>query len=98
MAAKMSKKVLIVEDNELNMKLFRDLLEAHGISSVTTSNGHEVLELARKENPDLGRLQLRWSPSVQVFRKSTSDRYTQEQPCGRWRIFRFVDHGLAADS
>ena len=53
MAAKMSKKVLIVEDNELNMKLFRDLLEAHGISSVTTSNGHEVLELARKENPDL---------------------------------------------
>ena len=53
MAAKMSKKVLIVEDNELNMKLFRDLLEAHGISSVATSNGHEVLELARKENPDL---------------------------------------------
>ena len=49
----MSKKVLIVEDNELNMKLFRDLLEAHGIASVSTSNGHEVLELARKEKPDL---------------------------------------------
>jgi two-component system cell cycle response regulator DivK len=26
----MAKTVLIVEDNELNMKLFRDLLEAHG--------------------------------------------------------------------
>ncbi|MBL4588881.1 MAG: response regulator [Alphaproteobacteria bacterium] len=49
----MNKKVLIVEDNELNMKLFRDLLEAHGIDSVQTSNGFEVLDLARAENPDL---------------------------------------------
>ncbi len=49
----MDKKVLIVEDNELNMKLFRDLLEAHGINSVQTSNGFEVLDLARAEKPDL---------------------------------------------
>lgn len=49
----MSKKVLIVEDNELNMKLFKDLLEAHGIDSVQTSNGFEVLDLARAEKPDL---------------------------------------------
>jgi len=27
----MTKKVLIVEDNELNMKLFHDLLDAHGM-------------------------------------------------------------------
>lgn len=47
------KKVLIVEDNELNMKLFRDLLEAHGIESVSTSDGHEVIDLARKEKPDM---------------------------------------------
>lgn len=49
----MDKKVLIVEDNELNMKLFKDLLEAHGINSVQTSNGFEVLDLARAEKPDL---------------------------------------------
>lgn len=48
-----NKKVLIVEDNELNMKLFKDLLEAHGINSVQTSNGFEVLDLARAEKPDL---------------------------------------------
>ncbi|MAF68958.1 MAG: two-component system response regulator [Micavibrio sp.] len=48
-----NKKVLIVEDNELNMKLFRDLLGAHNIDSVITSNGHEVIDLARKETPDL---------------------------------------------
>lgn len=49
----MSKKVLIVEDNELNMKLFHDLLEAHGIGTVQTKDGHNVLKLAREEKPDL---------------------------------------------
>jgi PleD family two-component response regulator len=38
----MSKKVLIVEDNELNMKLFHDLLEAHGFATVQTRNGMEA--------------------------------------------------------
>lgn len=49
----MTKTVLIVEDNELNMKLFRDLLEAHGIATVETRNGMEVLDLARAKKPDL---------------------------------------------
>jgi two-component system cell cycle response regulator DivK len=49
----MSKTVLIVEDNELNMKLFHDLLEAHGYGTVGTRNGIEALDLARKHRPDL---------------------------------------------
>jgi len=49
----MSKTVLIVEDNELNMKLFRDLLEAHGVNTVETYDGKNVLELAREHEPDL---------------------------------------------
>lgn len=49
----MTKTVLIVEDNELNMKLFRDLLEAHGIATLETRNGMEVLEIARTKKPDL---------------------------------------------
>jgi two-component system cell cycle response regulator DivK len=49
----MSKKVLIVEDNELNMKLFHDLLEAHGIGTIETRDGTRVLEIARAERPDL---------------------------------------------
>src|ERR1700747_741222 len=49
----MAKTVLIVEDNELNMKLFRDLLEAHGYQTSGTSNGHEALDLVRKLRPDL---------------------------------------------
>ncbi len=49
----MPKTVLIVEDNELNMKLFHDLLEAHGYRTVGTRNGIEALDLARKHRPDL---------------------------------------------
>jgi two-component system cell cycle response regulator DivK len=49
----MAKKVLIVEDNELNMKLFHDLLEAHGYQTVGTRNGINAMELARQHRPDL---------------------------------------------
>jgi two-component system cell cycle response regulator DivK len=49
----MTKTVLIVEDNELNMKLFGDLLEAHGYATLKTGNGIEAIELARSNRPDL---------------------------------------------
>jgi two-component system cell cycle response regulator DivK len=49
----MRKTVLIVEDNELNMKLFHDLLEAHGYDIIGTRNGIEALDLARRHRPDL---------------------------------------------
>ena len=49
----MAKTVLIVEDNELNMKLFHDLLEAHGYDIVGTRSGIEALDLARQHRPDL---------------------------------------------
>jgi two-component system, cell cycle response regulator DivK len=49
----MAKTVLIVEDNELNMKLFHDLLEAHGYATIETRNGIEALDLAREHRPDL---------------------------------------------
>ena len=47
------KTVLIVEDNELNMKLFHDLLDAHGYKTIETRNGMEALKLAREHRPDL---------------------------------------------
>lgn len=49
----MGSKVLIVEDNELNMKLFNDLLEAHGYETVQTRDGATVLDIARAEKPNL---------------------------------------------
>lgn len=49
----MSKTVLIVEDNELNMKLFHDLLDAHGFQTLQTRDGMDALAIAREHHPDL---------------------------------------------
>jgi len=49
----MSKKVLIVEDNELNMKLFHDLLDSQGYATLQTREGLQAMALARQHMPDL---------------------------------------------
>jgi len=49
----MAKKILIVEDNELNLKLFNDVLEAHGYETLETREGLKAIDLARAHNPDL---------------------------------------------
>ena len=48
-----AKTILIVEDNELNMKLFHDLLDAHGYRILQTKDGMEALDIARAHHPDL---------------------------------------------
>ncbi|QQR69330.1 MAG: response regulator [Alphaproteobacteria bacterium] len=45
--------ILIIEDNELNLKLFNDLLEAHGYGTLHTRSGMEGIRLARRHHPDL---------------------------------------------
>ena len=49
----MTKTVMIVEDNELNMKLFNDLLDAQGYKIVQVRDGMKALATARTHNPDL---------------------------------------------
>ncbi len=51
--SRMAKTVLIVEDNELNMKLFHDLLDAQGYQTLQTREGFAALALAREHKPDL---------------------------------------------
>ena len=48
-----SKTILIVEDNELNMKLFHDLIQAQGYNILQTKDGMDALKLARQHKPDL---------------------------------------------
>ena len=57
-----TKTVLIVEDNELNMKLFHDLLDAHGYNILQTKDGMEALDIAREQRPEALR-------ALQQFRK-----------------------------
>ncbi len=49
----MPKKVMIVEDNELNLKLFTDLLRAHQFTVEGVRDGRLALEQARMFAPDL---------------------------------------------
>ena len=90
----MAKTVLIVEDNELNMKLFHDLLEAHGYETVGTRNGIEALDLARKHHPDLILMDLNlpvmdgWEASRQL----KADPATRDIP-----IIALTAHAMAGD-
>lgn len=49
----MVKTILIVEDNELNMKLFNDLLQAGGYETLQSVDGVNTMQLAREHRPDL---------------------------------------------
>ena len=48
-----AKTVLVVEDNDLNMKLFHDLLETQGYNILQTKDGMDALKMARQHHPDL---------------------------------------------
>ena len=49
----MGQKILVVEDNELNLKLFCDLLRAHGFEAEPVRDGRDALDRARGFAPDL---------------------------------------------
>ncbi|WP_407875274.1 response regulator [Qipengyuania nanhaisediminis] len=49
----MTKRVMVVEDNDLNRKLFCDVLKANGFDVDPVADGGEVLAVARKVMPDL---------------------------------------------
>lgn len=49
----MSKRILIIEDSEVNRRLMRDVLLYHGFEVIEASNGKKGIELALKQRPDL---------------------------------------------
>ncbi|MBI0476028.1 response regulator [Sphingomonas sp. MA1305] len=49
----MAKRILVVEDNELNLKLFCDLLRAHQFVAEPVRDGREAVERAREVRPEL---------------------------------------------
>ena len=46
-------RILVVEDNEKNMKLFRDVLQAKGYDTLEATSGEQAVELATEHVPDL---------------------------------------------
>jgi two-component system cell cycle response regulator DivK len=76
------KRILIVEDNELNMKLLHDLLEVHGYDILTTGDGAAAIALARAHHPDLilMDIQLPDISGLDVARMLKADAATQTIP------------------
>ena len=74
------KRILVVEDNELNMKLLNDVLEAHGYEVMSTGRGAVAVEWARQFMPDLilMDLQLPDLSGLEATRQIKGD----EQTCG----------------
>jgi two-component system cell cycle response regulator DivK len=75
-------RVLIVEDNEKNTKLFRDVLQATGYSTVEATSGEDAIELAVAREPALVLMdvQLPGIDGVETLRRLRSDQRTAGIP------------------
>jgi two-component system, cell cycle response regulator DivK len=100
-----AKRILVVEDNELNMKLLNDVLEAHGYAVMSTSQGKVALEWARQYQPDLilMDLQLPDLSGLDATRRLKADPDTRDIPVIAVTAFamtgdekKALDHGCDA--
>jgi two-component system cell cycle response regulator DivK len=75
-------RILVVEDNEMNMKLFRDVLVASGFRALEATTGGEAIELAVEHAPDLVLLdiQLPDADGVDILRRLRTDGRTSAIP------------------
>jgi two-component system cell cycle response regulator DivK len=78
----MSDLILIVEDNEKNMKLARDLLQYHGFATIEATNGEDGIALARERRPALVLMdiQLPGMDGVRALEKLRTDAATSRIP------------------
>ncbi|MEM9878659.1 MAG: response regulator [Pseudomonadota bacterium] len=75
-------KILIVEDNDLNMKLFCDLLEAHAYEPLQTKDGMAAIDIARTAQPQLilMDIQLPEVSGLEITERIKSDPLTSQIP------------------
>jgi CheY-like chemotaxis protein len=78
----MSKKILVIDDEADVRTFLTTLLKKHGYETVTAENGHEGLEIARQERPDLVTLDLMMpnQSGTDFYRKLSKDKELSEIP------------------
>ena len=74
--------ILIVEDNDKNMKLARDVLQAKGYRTLEAVSGEEGVKLAREKKPDLVLMdiQLPGINGIEAFRQIRAHETTKGIP------------------
>jgi two-component system cell cycle response regulator DivK len=74
--------VLIIEDNDKNMKLARDVLQAKGYQTLEAITGEDGVKLARERKPDLVLMdiQLPGINGIEAFRQIRADANTSRIP------------------
>ena len=74
--------VLVVEDNEKNMKLLRDVLQARGYRTLEATTGARAVELAAEHGPDLVLMDIRLpdADGIETLGRLRADRRTASIP------------------
>jgi two-component system cell cycle response regulator DivK len=100
----MAKKILIIEDNENNLKLFSTILNINGYETIEAKNGSDGIKLAKTEKPHLilTDIQMPYMNGFEVFKVLKSDPLTKDIPFialtamkekkEKFINFGFVDH------
>ena len=75
-------RILVVEDNALNIKLFCDLLNAHGHETEPVTDSREALDAARKFKPDLviTDIQLPYVTGIELMELLRADEELKDVP------------------
>jgi two-component system cell cycle response regulator DivK len=78
----MAKKILIIEDNDLNLKLFKDLLEAHGYETIEIKDGVDAVSVVKRYKPSLilMDIQLPEVSGLDITRKIKADKDIADIP------------------
>ena len=78
----MTKNILIVENNELNLKFFNDILQVNSYETVPALNQCETIDLARKHHPDLivMNIQIPITSSLRIIKLIKADDRLKEIP------------------
>ncbi len=82
LATKTKHQILVVEDNDLNLKLFRDLLDSEGFSVIETKDGLDGFNLALNHIPDLivMDIQLKGVSGLDIIRKMKTEEKIKHIP------------------
>jgi two-component system, cell cycle response regulator DivK len=75
-------RILIAEDNEKSLKLFRDVLQVNGFETLDATTGEQAIELATQHDPDLILMDIRLAgmDGVAALRRLRADERTAHTP------------------